>query len=400
MGVLDGILVVEAATLLAGPMAGGLLADFGARVIKVELPAGGDPLRDHPPFDEGVSLYSKVTNRNKESVALDLHTATGRADLRSLLEHADVFVTNFRPATLERWQLGYSSLEGINERLVMLQVSGYGNTGPYRDHPGFARIAESFVGLTYMTGYPDGPPTFAGYPVADGLSGVFGAYGVLLGLYERQQSGRGQLVDLPLYAPLLRMMEHLVIGYEELGVVPTRTGSLNPVVAPNSVFVTQDGQWIVLPVSTQTLFRRLAVALDHLEWLDDPRYATNQARVAHRVPLEHSVAQWTAARTYQAVAEHLTAHDIGWSRVNTIEDVCADPHIRARGDIVRVDDAELGRPLAMQGVVPQLSRTPGAVHRAGPRLGEHTASVLHELLGRPESRVCPSSASPERSREE
>lgn len=382
MGVLDGILVVEAATLLAGPMAGGLLGDFGARVIKVELPDRGDPLRDHPPFYQGVSLYSKVTNRNKESITLDLHTEAGRTEMLCLLKQADVFVTNFRPATLEKWGLDYASLESMNPRLVVLQVSGYGNTGPYRDRPGFARIAESFAGLTYMTGYPDAPPTFAGYPVADGLGAVFGAFGLLLALYERESSRRGQLVDLPLYAPILRMMEHLVIGYEELGIVPSREGSHNPVVAPNNIFRTQDDQWIILPISTQTMFQRLATALEHPEWLDDPRYATNAERVLHRDSLEGVIAQWMVHRTADAVAKHLTACDIGWARVNSVADLCKDPHVNARSDIVQVHDPELGRPLSMQGVVPVLSRTPGTIHRAGPRLGEHTAEVLKEFGAR------------------
>ncbi len=380
MGVLDDIIVVEAATLLAGPMASGLLGDFGARVIKVELPGRGDPLRDHAPFDHQVSLYSKVTNRNKESIVLDLHQEADRMTLRSLLTHADVFVTNFRPASLEHWHLDYGSLQLEFPRLVMLQVSGFGNEGPYRDKPGFARIAEAFAGLTYITGYPDSPPTFTGYPVADGMGAVFGALGVMLALYERQQSQQGQLVDLPLYAPILRMMEHLVIGYEELGMVPERQGSVNPVVAPNNVFQSADHEWVILPVSTQTMFERVAKMVDHLDWIEDPRFHSNAERITHRIELESTIAAWIHARSLSDVAEALDRHDIAWGKVNTMADVCQDPNILARKEIIRVFDPELQRPLAMQGVIPRLTRTPGRVDHPGPALGAHTARILQEFL--------------------
>lgn len=389
MSVLDGVLVVEAATLLAGPMAGGLLGDFGARVIKVELPGRGDPLRDHAPFDQGISLYSKVTNRNKESMTLDLHDERDRAVLRHLLDRADVFITNFRPSTLAAWGLGYEALEPANPRLVMLQVSGFGASGPYRDKPGFARIAEAFAGLTYITGYPDTPPTFSGYPVADGLGAVYGAFGILLALLERERSGRGQLVDLPLYAPILRMMEHLVIGFRELGLVPERQGSLNPVVAPNNIYRSRDGVWVILPASTQTMFERLAHAIGRPDWVDDPRFATNRGRLEQRTELEREIATWIADRGFAEVAAQLTAYDVAWMKVNTIADLCEDPHVVARGDIIDVPDAELGRRLAMQGVVPRLSRTPGTVHRAGPALGEHQEILLREFTGRDHAQAHP-----------
>jgi crotonobetainyl-CoA:carnitine CoA-transferase CaiB-like acyl-CoA transferase len=321
-----------------------------------------------------------VTNRNKESLTLDLHKEDDRDVMRQLLGKADVFVTNFRPASLERWGLDYRSLEMRCPRLVMLQVSGFGNEGPYRDRPGFARIAEAFAGLTYITGYPDAPPTFAGYPIADGMAAVFGAFGVMLALREREHSGRGQLIDLPLYAPILRMLEHLVIGYEELGIVPERQGSVNPVVAPNNIYQTRDKIWIILPASTQTMFERVARMVGCPHWLDDPRFRSNADRIQHREELESAIAEWIGQRPFDEVVAALSQYDIAWGKINSMADVCRDPNIRARGEIVQVFDAELNRHLAMQGVIPRLTRTPGQVRWPGPPLGADTQRIMQELI--------------------
>lgn len=379
--VLEGIRVLEAATVLAAPGAAALLGDFGAEVIKVEMPGAGDPVRRYPPFADGQSLGSKVTNRNKYSVTLNLNDARGRDLFRQLVRLSDVVIMNFRRPTLESWGLDYEQLAAIRPDLVMLHLTGYGRTGPKADWPGFARIAEAFAGLTYISGYPDRGPMFAGYAIGDGLGAVYGAWSVMLALYERQRSGRGQLIDLALYEPLMRILDHLYIGYDQTGEIPERVGSINPVVAPSDIYATADGQWVVLPVSTPSMFRRLCEAMGRPDLADAPQFRTNADRVAHRTELDAEIRPFIASKNLNEVLELCRAHAIAAGPVYNVAQVMADPQVQARQDIETVWDPNLGRPVRMQGIMPKLSRTPGRIRWPGREPGQDTERVLGELLG-------------------
>lgn len=381
-GPLLGVKVLDISTVVAAPFAASLLADFGAEVIKVEIPGPGDHIRHMPPHKEGISLWSKVVNRNKKGITLDLRTEEGRLLIEQLIVDQDVLVENFRPGTLERWGLGKERLLEINPHLIILRVTGFGQTGPYRDRPGFARIFEAMSGFAYLCGRPDGPPMFSGYPISDALAGVFGAFSVSAALVHRNATPGmpGQEIDLSATETMLRALDFLAIEYDQLGVVRERTGNLNAYSSPSDVYPTKDEKWIGLAVSAPPVFARFAKALGRPELLADPRFSTNLARLENRSEIEAIVRSWFLQRTEAEVSVILREHDVSFNRVNSIRDVFEDIHLKEREAIVSVPDDDFGA-VRMQNVVPRFSATPGRVWRTGPGQGQHNDEIFGSRMG-------------------
>lgn len=375
---LEGVRIIEAATVLAAPLSSSLLSEFGAEVVKVEEPGRGDAVRGFPPVIDGVSAPFMVTNRNKKSVTLDLRTPDGAALLVDLCRTADALVLNYRPSALERWGITYERLQAANPSLVVLHLTAFGLDGPYSDHPGFGRVAEAFAGLTHITGEPEGPPYFPGYPVADGLGGVYGAFLLMVGLAHQRATGEGQLIDMGLYEPILRMMEDFVVRYDLTGEVKGRAGNDQPHSCPNGIFPSADDHYIVLPASTPNMWARL------LELLDDPSgelaaLDTAPKRVAARPTVNAAVTRFTSQHRRDDLVALLRGRGIACGTVNTVADICADPHIAERGNLTRVHDRELGE-LLVQAPVGKFSTITTRV-ASGPRLGEHTDEELLALDG-------------------
>ncbi|HET8996743.1 MAG TPA: CoA transferase, partial [Acetobacteraceae bacterium] len=351
-GPLAGIRVLDLSTVLAAPMAASLLGELGADVIKVEQPGAGDPLRSFRPLREGQSLHWRVTNRNKRSISLDVSQSKGRDILFGLVRQCDVVVVNFRPPTLRRWGIDYADLKAVRPDIIMLHLSAFGRTGPYADRPGFARIAEAFAGLTHVTGYPDRPPVFAGYPIADGIAGIQGAFSLMVALRHRDLTGEGQLIDLALYEPLLRLMEDFIVGHGSDGTVKERVGSAQPNIAPNNLYPTADESFVVIPASTEAIWRRLASLVDRgmIE-----RFPSNEARVAHREEIDAAICGFTRRHTADALVEICEDVGVPCGKLNSVRDIFSDPHIRARGNLQRVFDPSLDAWLTMQAPIPSFS---------------------------------------------
>jgi succinyl-CoA--D-citramalate CoA-transferase len=381
-GVLAGLRILDAGTMIAGPFAGTLAADYGADVIKIEKPLEGDPIRGWSPRKEGVSLWWKVIGRNKRLVTLDLSTERGRDLFLRLAASADAVIENFRPGTFERFGLSYDELAAVNPRLVLARVSGYGQTGPYARRPGYGTVAEAMSGLPSFTGFPDRPPTLSAFPLADTLAATFALVGLLGAVYERDVagSGRGQEIDVSLYAPLFRIVESQVIGYDQLGIVKQRRGNRIEEDSPRNAYATRDGDWIAISASSDRTFARLAEAIGHPELPEDPRYRTNADRVEHDAELDAIVAAWFAERTAVEALKTLEPSDVVAGRVYTVADAFADPHYAAREDIVSVPDPDFGA-VKMPGVVPRFSRSDGRVTWPGGRIGHHNDEIYGELLG-------------------
>ncbi len=379
-GPLRGLKIVDISTVVAGPFAAGLLGDYGAEVVKVEMPGAGDSLRALAPHKDGAPLWWKVTNRNKKGVTLDLRQAAGHDLFGKLIADADVLVENFRPGTLDGWGITRAWLQAINPRLTILRVTGFGQDGPYRDRPGFARIFEAMSGFTQICGEENGRPLHLGYPISDAVAGLFGALGILAALHDlaHHPEQRGQDIDCSATEAMLRTLEFLAIEYDQLGTVRTRSGNRSQYAAPGNVYRTVDGKWASIAASTQSIFARLCAALDLHALLDDPRFATNPARVRNHRELDEIVGAALGRLTLAELGETLARHEVGFSPIYDIADVFDDPQIRAREAIVRVPDSELGS-VRMQGVVPRFSETPGRVQRAGPTIGEHNDEVYGAL---------------------
>jgi len=379
-GPLGGLKIIDISTVVAGPFAAGLLGDYGADVLKVEMPGTGDSLRALAPHKDGAPLWWKVTNRNKRGITLDLRQPEGRELLAKLVAEADVLVENFRPGTLDGWGINRDWLQAINPRLTILRLTGFGQDGPYAKHPGFARIFESMSGFTQICGEEDGRPLHLGYPISDAVAGLFGALGILAALHDlaKNPGKRGQEIDCSATEAMLRTLEFLAIEYDQLGTVRTRSGNRSQYAAPGNVYRTADGKWASIAASTQSIFERLCSALDLRDLLQDERFATNPARVRHYKALDEIVGAEIGRLTLAALGETLTKHEVGFSPIYDIADVFADPQFAARQAIVAVPDSELGS-VRMQGVVPRFSETPGAVRRAGPTLGEHNDEVYRGL---------------------
>ena len=378
---LEGLRIVDLATVIAGPLSSALLADFGANVVKIELPNGGDGVRALPPFKNGVALWGKVTNRNKRGITLDIRTPEGLEILKQMLPKFDVLVENFRPGTLAKWGLPIEEIRRINPDLTVLRVSGFGQTGPRARDAGFARVAEAMSGLTTLCGESERTPLHLGYPIADGITGVFGAFSIMMALYRRlnDPAARGEEIDLSLYESMHRILEFLVIEYDQLGAVRERSGNRSQYAVPSGVYRTDDNRWVSLACSTQSVFERMAEAMDRADLIDNARFRTNADRVTNADAIEEIVTAWFAANEFPNVSQLLSEKGVAFSLVFTAKDAFEDPHYAARENIVAVEDSELGT-IRMQGIVPKLRDAPGAVRRAGPALGQHNAEVYEELL--------------------
>ncbi len=379
-GPLQGLRILDLSTLVAGPFASTVLADLGADVLKVEIPGIGDALRALPPHKEGVSLWWKVTNRNKRGITIDLRHKEGQKLIAKMLPDYDVLVENFRPGTLAGWGITKDWLHNINPRLTILRVTGFGQTGPYRNRPGFARIFEAMTGFTNICGSSDGPPLHIGFPVADAVAGLFGAIGILSALHYQNRSGdtAGQEIDCSLAEAMLRILDFMPIEYDQLGIVRQRSGNTSQHAAPGNVYKTREGQWASIAASTQSIYERLCAALNRHDLIDDQRFKTNQLRVANREVLDDIIKAEIGARTLDELSAVLGENQVGFSPIYDIADVFKDPHFAARRTLVQVHDEELG-PVRMQCVVPILSHTPGHVHHAGPSIGQHNDPIFRKL---------------------
>lgn len=379
-GPLAGLRVLDLGNMIAGPFCARLLGDFGADVIKVEQPGRGDPVRGWRSQYRGHSLLWKTMNRNKRAVTLDLHAEEGQVLARRLYAASDIVVENFRPGVLERWGLGYSQVEAECPPLIMVRISGYGQTGPYRDRAGFGGVAEAMSGVRFLTGFPDRPPTRVGFALADTVAGLYGAFAAVAAIHERGRSGHGQEIDVALTEATFSLLDDLLAAYQKLGYVAQRHGTGLPGVAPSSIYPTRDGQYIVIGANNDNVFRRLAALMGRAEWLADPGLADDRGRGRRQAELDAAVGEWTAQYDLRALNDLLAEHGVPAGPVYDIAGVVEDPQFRARGAIAEVDDPDVG-PLALPGVVPRMSRTPGHIGWAGARQGQHNTEVYAELLG-------------------
>jgi formyl-CoA transferase len=380
---LAGLKVLELGQLIAGPFVGKTLADFGADVVKVE-PPDGDPLRQWRLLHDGTSVWWQVQSRGKQSVVLDLRTDAGRDAVRALAAECDVLIENFKPGTMEKWGLGYEALAAANPGLIMLRISGYGQSGPYRDLPGFAVVAEAMGGLRHLMGEPGRPPVRAGVSLGDTLAALHGVIGVLLALQARARDvsreapkGRGQVIDVALYESVFNCMESLLPEYSAFGAVRQPAGSALPGIAPSNAYRCTDGM-VVVGGNGDSIFKRLMRAVERADLADDPGLATNALRVPRVAEIDAAIEAWTSQRPVAEVVAALQAASVPVGRIYTVADIAADPHYRARGMIERVTLAD-GLALEVPGVVPKLARTPGTADRPAPGLGEHTEAVLAAL---------------------
>jgi succinyl-CoA:(S)-malate CoA-transferase subunit B len=379
---LDDVLVIDLSSFLAGPFCSTQLAEFGAEVFKIELPVVGDALRKFGTVLEcGETLPWLSECRNKKSVTLDLRKPDGAALLKRMVETADVLVENFQPGTLEKWGLGWDVLRAVNPRLVMVRISGYGQTGPYRDRPGFGRIGNAFGGLSFLAGYPDRPPVTPGSAtIPDYMAGIYGAMGVLLALRAREKTGRGQFIDIGLYEPIFRILDELAPNYQQNGYVRQRMGPGTVNVVPHSHYPTRDGRWIAIACTSDKIFARLAEAMGAPELAGDGKWGTITQRERDRAAVDEYVGAWTASQDRADLLRVCEAHQVPCGPVLSIDEIFEDPHYAARGNILRVQDDRLGE-LAIPNLVPRLSDTPGAVRWLGPSLGQHTEEFYKGRLG-------------------
>lgn len=378
-GPLAGIRVLDVGTMIAGPVAATLLGDFGAEVIKVEQPSGGDPIRKIGPFASGESLWWNVEGRNKKSVTLDLHSPDGQALFHRLVRTADVVVENFKPGTMAKWNVGYEALKAVNPRVVMLSVSGFGQTGPYAERRGYDRIALAFAGLLNMTGFPDRAPVRPGTAVADYQSALFGAFATMMALYHRDaRGGEGQHIDVSLYETVFRFTDIMVTAYDKLGMRRERQGNLHFAAAPGDHFETREGRYVVLTVSANSMFERLCKAMQREELVRDPRFATHDVRWKNIAEINGIVADWVKSKPGREICEVLESNGLAYSMVHSVEDIVGNEHYAARENIVTVDNPATG-PLRMQGVLPRMCGTPGVTPTAAPVLGSSTDEVFGAL---------------------
>ncbi len=381
-GALAGIRVLDIATFVAAPFCGTIMAEFGAEVIKIEQPGEGDSLRRFGTMtDTGDTLVWLSEARNKKSVTLDLRTAEGAELFRRLVAKSDVVLENFRPGTMEKWGLGYADLAKINPRLVMLQVSAYGQTGPLKNKPGFARIAHAFSGLAYLAGEPGRPPVVPGSTsLADYMSGLFGAVGVLIALRHADRTGEGQTIDVALYESIFRVLDELAPAYDRFGYQRERMGPDTVNVVPHSHYETRDGSWVALACSNERMWGRLCRAMGRPDLIEDPRYSSTPERAERRAEVNAIVAQWVASLDVDAVLAACEANDAPVSKLLSISDIFANPQYRERENLHTLDDPRAGR-LVVPAPVPRLSRTPSELRTAGPGLGDSNQEYLGDLLG-------------------
>jgi crotonobetainyl-CoA:carnitine CoA-transferase CaiB-like acyl-CoA transferase len=374
---LGGIKVIDTATLFAGPLAATVLGDFGAEVIKVEHPRG-DPSRSHGFAKNGVGLWWKTLGRNKKCVTLNLGKPEGQEIFARLVEDADVVIESFRPGTLERWNLGYERLSGINPGLVLARVTGFGQFGPYRNRPGFGTLAESMSGFAHVTGQPDGPPTLPPFGLADGIAALATAVAILTALRARDTTGRGQVVDLAIIEPIFTVLGPQPTVYDQLGVIQQRSGNRSVNNAPRNTYETKDGHWVAVSTSAQSIAERVMRLVGHPEYIDEPWFQKGSERAKHADELDEAVGAWISDRTRDEVVEAFEEAGAAIAPIYDIEGIMNDPQYRALDSIITVEDPELG-PIKMQNTLFRLSETPGDVRWSGPTIGEHNEEVYGDL---------------------
>jgi len=379
-GALADLRVLELGTLIAGPFCGQLLGDMGAEVIKIEAPGQGDPMRHWGPQPRGEpSVWWPVIGRNKKGITLDLRQDEGQSLFKELVRKSDVVIENFRPGTLERWGCGWTELSALNPRLILVRVSGYGQTGPYSQRAGYGGIGEAMGGLRYIVGEPDRPPSRVGISIGDSLAAVHACMGTLAALHHRNRTGAGQVVDAAIYESVLNMMESLVTEYDQLGHVRERSGPILPRIAPSNVYPTRDGI-VMIGANQDTVFARLASAMEAPALAQDPRYADHQARGANQAELDAIIARWTATFATGDLLALLERNAIPSGLIYRAADMLDDPHFVAREAIVSTTHPQFGT-LRMQNVAPRLSASPSSVRSPAPALGQHNAEIYGELLG-------------------
>ena len=371
---LEGIKVLDIATLFAGPLAATLLADYGADVTKLEHPKG-DPVRSHGASKDGVGLWWKMLSRNKRAITLYLGSPEGQDVFRRMVADADVVIENFRPGTLERWGLGYEELSAINPGLVLARVTGFGQHGPYASRPGFGTLAEAMSGFAAITGEPDGPPTLPPFGLADGVSALTTAFGIMTALRARERTGHGQVLDLAIIEPLLTVLGPQAVTYDQLGELQQRTGNRSAHNAPRNTYRTKDGRWVAVSTSAQSVAERVMHLVGHPEYIDEPWFASGAERARHADELDAAVGAWIARRSRAEVTAAFEEAQAAVAPVYDVSDIFEDPQFRALGTLTTVDDEELG-PVTFQNVPFRLSDTPGEVRWPGPRKGRDTAEVL------------------------
>jgi formyl-CoA transferase len=378
-GALSDLRVLELGTLLAGPFCGQLLGDMGAEVIKIEPPNQGDPMRVWGRQKQGdPSLWWPVIARNKKAITLDLRQTEGQDILKELVTRTDFLLENFRPGTLEKWGLGYEALSAINPRLIMIRVSGYGQSGPYAHQAGFGAIGEAMGGLRYVVGDPATPPSRMGISIGDSLAATFACVGALSALHYRDKTGRGQVVDSAIYEAVLNMMESLITEYDKTGFIRERTGAILPNVAPSNVYPTADGL-VLIAANQDTVFGRLCDAMGRPELAKDPAYNSHQARGSRQKELDELVGRWSATLTTRAVLDLMDEHGVPAGLIYRPPDMLSDPHFAARNAIVTIKHPHFGD-LKMQNVAPKLSETPGGIRASSPDLGQHNDEIYLKLL--------------------
>lgn len=380
---LEGVRVLDAATLFAGPLAAMLLGDYGADVIKIEHPKG-DPVRGHGQSKDGVPLWWKMISRNKRAVTLNFGSPEGQKILLDLVERADVLIENFRPGTLERWNVGWDQLSARNRRLVLLRTTGFGQFGPYAGRPGFGTLAEAMSGFAHITGEPSGPPTLPPFGLADGIAGITGAFAVMTALYGRDRNrGEGQAIDLSIIEPILTVLGNQPIVYDQLGIVQQRNGNRSVNNAPRNTYRTKEGRWIAISTSAQSIAERVMRLVGHPEVIQEPWFKSGAERAQHTELLDKMVADWIAERSFDEVMRAFTDAEAAVAPIYDVSDVMQDPQIQALQSILAVPDEQLGQ-VRMQNVLFRLSATPGSIRWTGRKLGQDNAAVYGELGLTPE----------------
>ena len=377
---IEGLRVIDASTVIAGPTVGMLLGDFGADVIKVEHPQG-DPLRETGYQKNGFGLWFKMANRNKRGITLNFNTARGQELFKTLILSADVVIENFRTGTMEKWGLGWEDLSNINPKLIMVRVTGFGQTGPYRNRPGFGTIAEAFSGFASVTGEADGPPTLPNFGLADGVAAAYGTFATMFALYHRDaKGGNGQYIDLSIYEPLFQVLGPQPLQFDQLGIIQKRWGNRSKNNAPRNTYRTRDGHWVALSTNTPSIVSRVMTLCGGQKVSEDPRFQTPQDRVAHIEEIDGIVAAWIGRHDLQVVLEQFEKVEAAIGPAYDIGQIFQDPQYQARADIIEVLDEDLG-PIKMTNAFPFMSETPAEIRHAGPRKGQHNHDILVGELG-------------------
>ncbi len=378
MGPLQGIKVIELGQLIAGPFAAKTLADFGAEIIKIESPQGGDPLRKWRLLKDGTSVWWQIQSRNKKSIALDIKEPQAQDIIRQLVKDADVMIENFRPGAMESWNLSPKELQAINPKLIILRISGYGQTGPYRDKPGFGVVAEAMGGLRYLTAEPGHVPVRVGISIGDTLASLHGVIGILMAMHERNKSDLGQVIDIALYEAVFNCMESLLPEYSEFGVIREPAGSALPGIAPSNAYLCHDQGYVLIAGNGDSIFKRLMKTIGRDDLGQSPDLSDNTGRVKRVEEIDQAIGEWTALHSASDVLKALDGAGVPAGRIYNVADIARDPHYKARDMIAQVKMKD-GSLLSVPGIIPKLSRTPGMHRRNAPEIGQDTMDVLKDL---------------------